>query len=210
MSRTKKNPFTSKPVYAIVVDGDCESWYMSMIKRNEQSIKVDIKPEIPQKKKLKDQYERVLELSRYYDKVIWIVDFDVINNETLKAKRGANTPLNEFKSYLGALKSLDTVSVIVNVPCLEYWFLLHFEMTSKYFSNCEDANKQLKKHLKDYEKSQKYFTNKNNDIYLKLKDRLNTAFEHAEKLEAFDINNPYKGVTQMQILFELLGLKEAT
>ncbi len=210
MRRSKKIPFKSKPIYAIVVDGDCESWYMSMIKRNERSIKVDIKPEIPQKKKLKDQYERVLELSRYYDKVIWIVDFDVINSETLNAKRGVNTPLNEFKSYLAALQSLDTVSVIVNVPCLEYWFLLHFEMTSKYFTNCEDANKQLKKHLKDYEKSQKYFTNKNNDIYLKLKDRLNTAFENAEKLEAFDALNPHKGMTQMQILFELLGLKKVT
>ena len=207
MSRTKKNPFTSKPIYAIVVDGDCESWYMNMIKRNERSIKVDIKPEIPQKKKLKDQYERVLELSQYYDKVIWIVDFDVIGSETLKAKRGANTPLNEFKLYLAALKNLDTVSVIVNAPCLEYWFLLHFETTSKHFNNCEDANRQLKKHLKDYEKSQKYFTSKNNDIYLKLKDRLNTAFENAEKLETFDINNPHKGMTQMQVLFELLGLK---
>lgn len=153
--RTKHIPFKSKPVYAIVVDGDCESWYMNMLKRNEKSIRVDIKPEIPQRKKLKTQYERVKELAEQYDHVIWIIDFDVVNSQTLTSRKSAKSPLKEFEEYCTGLQKIKNISVIVNAPCLEYWFLLHFERTSRYYNKCEGAVKQLKKYLPDYEKTRK-------------------------------------------------------
>jgi hypothetical protein len=78
MRRSKKIPFANKIKFAIIVDGDCESWYLQMLKRNEKSINVDLKPEIPQNKKLKEQFEKVTELSKHYDKVFWIIDYDVI------------------------------------------------------------------------------------------------------------------------------------
>ena len=53
----------TNPVFAVVVDGETEAWYLQMLKRNERHIRVSIKPEIPAKKSLEDQYKLVCELS---------------------------------------------------------------------------------------------------------------------------------------------------
>ncbi len=203
MRRSKPNLNFIKPKFAFVVDGECEFWYIQMLKRNERLINVDLKPEIPQRKKLYDQYQKVIELSKDYDKVFWVIDFDVINRETLLAKKGAQTALEEFKKYYNELnKNHKKVIVIINNPCLEFWILLHFETTSKYFDNCEKVTKQLKKHLSDYTKTQIYYTKQDNDIYLRLKPFLNEALSNANKLECFNFNNIHLGITQMQIFFE--------
>ena len=93
MRKNRVIPFEQRPKYAIVVDGDCEFWYIQMLKRNENSINVNLEPKIPQKKKLSDQFEKAIELSEIYDKVYWIIDFDVINRETRSAKKGSKTAL---------------------------------------------------------------------------------------------------------------------
>jgi hypothetical protein len=209
MRKSKPIPFKAKPKFAFVVDGDCEFWYIQMLKRNERSISVDLKPEIPQRKKLSDQYTKVVELSKDYNKVFWIIDFDVINTETLKAKKGSKTALQQFKEYFTEIeKKYTNIQIIINNPCLEYWILLHFEPTSKYFDNCERATKQLKKYLADYDKSQLYYTKQDNDIYLKLKPHLKDAIKNAKKLDAFDFKNPHAGMAEMQLFFEAEEIKD--
>jgi hypothetical protein len=208
MRKSRPVPIKNKPKYALVVDGECEYWYFNMLKRNEKTIAVDLRPEIPTKKKLEEQYNKVLELSKDYDKVFWIIDLDVINNETRLAKTGARTALQKMRQYHYDLntKHSNKVTVIINNPCLEYWLLLHFEPTTKYFNNCEDATRQLSRHLNNYQKTQGYFTKQDNDIYLKLRHLLNRASENAQKLGDFDFDNPYSGMTQMHLLFEELGI----
>lgn len=209
MRKTRKVPFTVKTRFAIIVDGDCESWYFQMLRRNENKINVDLKPEIPQRKKLKEQFEKVIEQSKHYDKVFWIVDYDVISSETKLAEKGAESAKQEFKKYVLELrKNYKNILIIINNPCLEFWILLHFETTGKYFDNCEGATKQLKKHLPDYEKTSKYFTKQDKDIYLRLKPKLKTAIANAKKLKAFDLDNPATGMTEMYLLFEVEELKE--
>lgn len=210
-------PLKGRTKFAVVGDGECESWYIQMLKRNERSINVDLEPRIPQKKKLSDQFSKVVALSDDYDKVFWIVDFDVINGETLSAKRGRKTALQEFKEYFDKITRINQkaaakgdeqkIIVIINNPCLEYWLLLHFESTSKYFNTCDQATERLKKYLPDYEKTQAYYTRQNNDIYLKLKPRLTAAIANASKLSEFDFQMPHAGITQMQLFFETEQIK---
>lgn len=211
MRRNRSIPFKVKPKFAFVVDGECEFWYIQMLKRNERDLNVDLKPEIPQKKKLSEQYERVVSLSNDYDKVFWIIDFDVIIAETRTAKKGKVTALQEFKNYTSTIKKkYSNVKIIINNPCLEYWLLLHFEPTSKYFDSCDGATQQLKKHLKDYNKSQIYYTKQDNDIYLKLKAKLKTAIINANKLGDFSFENPTSGMSQMHLFFELEEVEKLT
>jgi hypothetical protein len=198
-----------KPVFAIIVDGECEFWYFQMLKRNERSIRVDLKPEIPQKKKLSEQFKRVIEYSKDYDKVFWIVDFDVIISEDHVATKGKKSTLQEFKEYFNRLKNdYKNTVVVINNPCLEFWILLHFEVTGKYFSTCAGAVKQLLKYLPDYEKTEKYYTRPNHDIYLKLKPYIYNAINNAKRLAEFDLDGPKSGMTQMHFLFEDDAIKE--
>jgi hypothetical protein len=203
MRKNKAIPIKSKTTFAVVVDGDCEVWYLQMLKRNERSILINIEPKIPQRKKLSEQYKNVIELSEEYTKVFWIIDFDVISSETKSAKASSKTAIQSFLEYKKTIaEKYKNIVVIVNNPCLEFWLLLHFEPTSKYFDTCEGAEKQLKKHLKDYEKTQKYYTKQGNDIYIKLKPYIVNGLKNAKALELFDTENPNKGMSEMQLFFE--------
>lgn len=203
MRKSNKIPFKAKPRFAIIVDGECEFWYINMIKRNERSIRVDLKPEIPQRKKLIELFNKVKELSNDYDKVFWIVDFDVILSESRVTKKGLKSSLQEFNEYQTEINNnFKNVVIIINNPCLEYWFLLHFESTTKFFDTCKSSEKALIKHLKDYEKTEKYYTKQDNDIYQKLKSQLKNACLNASKPNKFNSsNNYYTGISQMHLLF---------
>jgi RloB-like protein len=203
MRRIRPVPIVVKPSFAIVVDGETEVWYFQMLKRNERSINVNIEPKIPQRKKLFEQFETVIELSKDYTKVFWVIDLDVILKETKEAKAEKQTP---FESFLGYKKSVNesypNIKIIINSPCLEFWFLLHFDENADIFNNCNEATLLLKKHLIGYKKKQKYFTKQGDDIYLKLKPNLADALNNANALALFDTKNPYKGLSEMQLFFE--------
>lgn len=96
MRKSRAIPVKSKPTFAFVVDGNCEVWYLQMLKRNEKSIVVNIEPKIPTRKSLSEQYENAITLSEESTKVFWIIDFDVIASETKSAKVGSKTALQSF------------------------------------------------------------------------------------------------------------------
>ncbi len=209
MRTTKRNVPKSNPVFAVVVDGETECWYLQMLKRNERDLRVSIKPEIPQNKNLEDQYNLVCDLSgKEYTKVFWIVDLDTIIKENNNAPKSNPSPLKKFQNYRNTLnKKCENVVVIVNNPCLEFWFLLHFIRTSKYFTNCSSAETELKKHMKNYEKTKNYFTKQNDDIYLKLKNNLPIGLANSIALGNFDDENPKKTMCEMEFLFQSYELK---
>jgi len=192
-----------KSTFVVVVDGDCEVWYLKMLKRNERSIALNIKPEIPQKKKLSEQFQEVKNFSQDYSKVFWIIDFDNLEKETREAKKRNLTAIQMFLEYKKILnKEYKNVVIIVNNPCFEFWLILHFETTSKKFDTCESAEKHLKNHIKDYEKTQIFYTKPDNDIYLQLKPNLKTGLINAKKLGLFDSENTNRAMCEMQLFFE--------
>ena len=195
----------TKQSFAVVVDGETEYWYLQMLKQNEPDVLFNITPKILQKKNINQQYELVTDLSEEeYDKVFWIVDLDVLLKEE-REKKNSTSSLQKFLSYWHQLSKQDKVVVIVNNPCLEYWFLLHLQKTNKVFTACTDAEKQVSQHLKGYEKTEKFFK-KDNDIYKQLKPFLKTAKENATALGSFDPYNHSKAMCEMPLLFKTLQL----
>lgn len=212
MRTSRKPPFKRKKAFALVVDGECESCYALMIKRNEREIRFDLKPTIPQKKSLDEQYEIVKGLVKggEYDKVFWVLDYDTILSETRVAKADKQSPQQFLDKCIKEIEKeyKNKVVVIRNNPCLEYWLLLHFEGTSAGFHNCEEASKRLKKHLPTYKKTREFYTKQNNDIYLQLKPHLQTAIANAKKVSEAAKGNSNATISEMYFLFEALGLVE--
>ena len=197
----------TKQSFAVVVDGETEYWYLQMLKHNEPNIPFNIKPQILQKKNIKQQYELVTDLSEEeYDKVFWIVDLDVLLKEE-REKRNSTSSLQQFLNYYKSLSKQKKIVVIVNNPCLEYWFLLHFQKTNKVFTACTDAEKQVSQHLQDYEKTEKFFKKSNNDIYKLLNPHLQTAINNATALGSFDPYKHSKAMCEMPLLFKELKVK---
>ena len=197
----KGRKIQTKQAFAVVVDGETEKWYLEMLKQNEPDILFNITPKILQKKNINQQYELVTDLSEEeYDKVFWIVDLDVLLKEE-REKKNSTSSLQQFLNYWRKLSKQEKIVVIVNNPCLEYWFLLHYE-NGKVFTACAGAEKQLRRHLKDYEKTEKFFKKSNNDIYKQLKPYLQTAVSNATTLGTFDPYNHSKAMCEMFLLFK--------
>ncbi|MCC6551072.1 MAG: RloB domain-containing protein, partial [Ignavibacteriaceae bacterium] len=189
------------------MDGETEVWYLQMLKRdlqNGRTVQVSIKPEIPKRKSLAEQYKLAVGLSKQeFTKVFWIVDLDTLikeSNETPSVKISALKQFNEYRQKCE--QNYRNIIIIAVNPCLEFWFLLHFINTARIFENCSEAMAQLKKYLAGYEKSQKYFTKENDDIYLKLKPHLSAAIRSSEALGSYDSRNPGKAVCEMYLLFQ--------
>jgi len=204
MRKSRKIISQVPPTFAFVVDGETEIWYLQMLKRNERQLRLNIEPKIPQRKSIEEQFNLVVDLSeREYLKVFWLIDLDAIIKESRETPKGKKTPLQVFIEFRKIIKrEYKNVIFIINNPCLEFWFILHFEKTSKLFGTCAKAETELKKHLKDYEKTQKYFTKQDNDIYIKLKRFLKTAINNSESLGQFDMDEQTKAICEMHLLFQ--------
>ena len=205
--RNKKIKQPAKPIFSFIVDGECEYWYLQMLKDNEQSLKINLSPEIYKKNTLEEQYRRVIELAKGSEKVFWIIDFDVIYKETQETKAGKKTRLQKFRELYNKCKKNDKIIVIVNNPCFEFWVLLHFCYTKRFYENYKTLIPDLQKHLADYEKTEKYFLRTSPDIYKRLKPKLLTAISNSEKLDEFDFENIETGVAEMHKIFNILKLK---
>ena len=188
-----------KKSYSIIVDGQTEVWYLQLMKRYEKLPRIDIKPELPKKKKLSELFELVKNNTQIYDKVICLLDFDVI----LRYNQ-----VEEFKKYVKQLKGNSRAIILINNPCLEFWFLLHFKRIGKSFSKCEDIINKLKrnKELKYYEKTEKYYKFAKYDIYKKLKPLQKSAIENAKKLGNLDFDNIESAKAEIYRMLDVLRI----
>ena len=178
----------------ILVDGECEQDYLNSIRNEEpyssiiSSHKIKIAPDNPKTKSLEAQYENVSEALNHYDKVIWIVDYDVIRQQSAQQQAGSTksfekflTLSNKFKKLVDIKKYNDKeVFVLINNPSIEFWYLLHFEKTSRFYPTSEAVEKKLISNFNEYTKKDKKFRN---SVFNLLKDKLDTAIKHASVLE---------------------------
>jgi hypothetical protein len=194
-----------KKVYSLVVDGETEKWYFQLKKSHEKLSTIDIRPDLPVKKKLHEQFEYVKEQANHADQVIWLVDFDTIIKEDREREQEEKSKTREFQEYKGELEKHENIKVCVNIPCLEFWLLLHFKYTGRFYPSCGEVTNDLKKSsnvLSDYEKTEKYYKKRDNDLYKKLMPYLATARSNAKKLGNFDGNNPETGIAEMWKIFD--------
>ena len=203
----------SKESIAIIVDGKDEKWYISNVKNHYPCTAIKsmkIKPELPERKKVQELFDLAeSKLNEGYTFVILIIDLD----EPLKD----DTEYNKFKELYGKYilvqdnklsgrqKSgygwMSKLLVIINNPCLEYWYLLHFSKKTKFFANYQSLLIELKKIpiLSEYDKSEDYY-NKKPNIYERLESTLKDARNNAIR---FNLDNcKRQGCSEMNRLFD--------
>ena len=165
-SRRETSGFSSGNVepnpakYTWLVEGDTEEAYMnSLFSHLECSAKIRLKYEKSKPINLQggrkdpylDKINSYLNIPRR--KFICIFDLDIVRtNEANFTKYKA---LIDKKKQFDSVDDSDEPSVIfcTNMPSFEYWLLLHFAYTSAYYETESSIEKQLKKHLPEYEKN---------------------------------------------------------
>ena len=78
------------------------------------------------------------------------------------------------------LAKKNNIRIITSSPCIEMWFLLHYDYTTSNMDN-EEVIKRLKEYYPKYEK--------NINIYPDIIEKIDIAIERAKKLEKYQIDN---------------------
>lgn len=105
------------------------------------------------------------------DKAFCIFDTDTNPNK--------NKLINEAKRIADA----NGIIVITSSPCIELWFLLHYEYTTANLTN-EDTLRRLRTYIPNYDKTTNIFPN--------IEKNVRTAIERAKKLEIYQKENNKK------------------
>lgn len=203
-SRTKR---TLKPAYVILVDGQTEQWYLNQLQQYEGIKAVKIKPELPKAKTWRELFDLAMQYATPgsgYDKVILILDLDVIIKEGNEQGnlRTIATDLKRKKEEFEHSKGI----LIVNTPCFEQWLLLHFSDSAAYHPQCASATQALKSHLPNYSKKSTYYIKHQGGIYAQLKPLLPKALTHSRKLGHFDPDRLQSAKAELFKLFDFLGI----
>ncbi len=213
----KPNPQKDRGSIAIIVDGKDEKWYIEKVRQNYRCGKlrtISIKPELPTKKSVQEQFDfakqKINEGSSF---VILILDLDNMIKEKKEGPRGVQK-FNKFKdlyfNYIKIKKGeqlrgyewMKNLLVIVNNPCLEYWFLLHYKQTDKFYDDFETSlRKELIKisELSEYSKDEPFYNNPP-DIYKRLESKLADARRNAKQFVLGECEN--KGCSEMNLIFD--------
>lgn len=198
---------------AIIVDGQDEKWYVNKVKNHypcDALKQIRVRPELPERKKVQELFDFAKsKLEKEYTFVVLIIDLD----EPLKDTKEFNKFKELYTKYIAAKNNtlvgrqktnygwMGKLLLIVNNPCLEYWYLLHYCKTTKFFSDFATLCPVLRKipDLAQYEKCEKYYNNHPN-IYLRLNNRLDNARNNAN---TFDLKNcTIQGCSEMNRMFD--------
>ena len=205
MSRATKQRKLNNSI-AVIADGQTEKWYLDSVKAHYHPDKlrsIRIEPQLPQKKQIRELMALAKDkVTEGYPQVVLIIDFDEIlsNNEEFTDFKHLH---QEFHN-LGHADWMNKLILIVNNPCLEYWYLLHFNRTSKFYGRYSEMEADLQKCLPHYNKSEKYYCG-TPDIYARLggNDGLTKARNNAKLFLPFDIQTcRERGVSEMSKLFD--------
>ncbi len=213
MARVKK-PQKARNAIALVVDGSDEKWYINKVKEHYpcKGLKtIKIQPELPVRKKVQELFDFAKDkLEKDYSFVVLIFDMDEPlknDDEFNKFKElynkysaaQSNNLVGRQKTNYGWMKNL---LLIINNPCLEYWYILHYRKTTKYFADFTALYPELLKipELAQYRKCEKYY-NCHPDIYERL-EKTNGLKNARNNAIRFNIDNcKGQGCSEMNLMF---------
>lgn len=149
MARNRNNR-KAKFSIAIVGEGPTEWHYFNNMKQVKR-FPYKLSPDLPKHSDYKYIFQKAKQLGSVgYDKIFCVLDVDVFKNDAAKEAKYQKEKKKILKD--------SRIEIFETMPCIEYWFLLHYvNYSSKIYPTYNSLKNELKKYLSDYEKSNEYF-----------------------------------------------------
>lgn len=170
-----KNNRKSKRVILVAYEGKnkTERNYFDSFKGIDKDYTIKVVPgnETDPVNLVKQTIEKVKELRLILeddDRAFCIFDTDINPSKNIQIKEALKLAQN------------NNITIITSAPCIETWFLLHYEYTTSNM-NSENVIKRLKGHFPNY--------NKNCNMYPIIVSKTKIAYNNAKKLEKYQIDN---------------------
>ena len=136
----------SSPI-TLIAEGLTEQFYFKHI-RSFFEYHYTIKPYFFGTTSFKDMDTKIKEVIDYGGTAVCVFDTDVSYRNAVENER----LIKLRNKYSGR----DDVIFCDSHTSIEYWFLLHFENTNRYFKDSASTENELRKFIKDYDKKKKF------------------------------------------------------
>lgn len=145
--RKKKPAQNTRQVIHIVGEGLTELFYFSHIKRL-LDYRCSISPRLFENNSIEKIEKKIIELLKEDVYVICVFDADVSRRSAAENKKLTTLKKRYAKNT--------NVLLCDSLQSIEYWFLLHYEGTCRYFNSSLTTEQALKQYIPSYDKTRKY------------------------------------------------------
>ena len=140
-----------EPMPTIIGAGITEQWYFTHLKFL-YDYQIKVRPRYFGTETADGMAKKIAEVFADGGTAICVFDADVSTwNETEKMK------LDKLRTKYAKNKH---VLLCDSMPAVEYWFLLHFENTNRYFGTSKATVQSLRQYIPDYDKSEQFLSNR--------------------------------------------------
>ena len=151
MDRRVETKVTRRPIPTIIGAGITEQWYFTHLK-SIFDYRIKVRPRFFGNETADGMAKKIAEVIAEGGIAICVYDADVSTwNEVERGK------LERLRTKYAKSKR---VILCDSMPAVEYWFLLHYENTNRYFGTSGAVIQELKQFLLDYDKSEKFLRNR--------------------------------------------------
>jgi|SRR5574344_455113 hypothetical protein len=131
----------------IIGEGKTEFYYFSHL-RSLYQFNYEIKPHFFRQTSIKEINKRIIEVIEGDAIAVCVFDADVSERNEKEKKI--------LKNLCRRYESKENVIICDSLPSIEFWFLLHYSKTNKYFMNSKSVEKELRKFINQYEKKEDF------------------------------------------------------
>lgn len=190
MARKIKERKLKNPAITIIGEGATERFYFTHLKRlNEYNYVCKPRNFTEQDiDEIQRQVERVLE-----DDGIAVCVFDVDVTRTRQSDKV------KYNAMCQRYANNPSVIICESMPSIEFWFLLHYLNTNRYFATSDDIVRTLNRYLPGFSKQQSFLSKENWVVSLLADNKLATAITNA-----IAIGNEGESYSNLHKLFALL------
>lgn len=150
MARHIDNRKQQQHSVTILGEGLTEQYYFTHI-RSLFGYRYTIKPYFFSVTSLAEMDRKISEAITDGGYAIAVFDADVANRNDAEKKK--------LESIRRKYANKNNVLLCDSLTSIEYWFLLHFDSTNRYFKDSSATESELRKYIPDYEKKSKFLQN---------------------------------------------------
>ena len=122
------------------------------------------------------EYQNKNQISVSEGDSVWVVadgDVNYNNPDPITAKDNLLSKARKMADAKG-------IQIALSNPCFEFWYLLHFQYTTKFFKDYPAVKNALTTYLPDYEKA--------GDVYNQLAEHTAIAIQNAKRVEQYHLH----------------------
>lgn len=190
MARKASIRIKKSPIPTLIGAGITEQWYFKHLKTL-KDYRVKIRPRFFGTETANGMAKRIEEVLRNDGFAICVFDADVSTWNELELKK--------WNALRRKYKNNPLVLLCDSLPSIEYWFLLHYENTNRFYGTSRAVGEELKKFISQYDKTEQFLQNQKWVADMIGECRLEEACNRAEMfgVEGESYTNVYKAVKLM-------------